>query len=392
MNKIAFIASGHSGSTLPLIKALIDVGYYVDYYILCCNQIEHLEATDCKFQATNRGIEEIPRANWQLLSSKYIQSPNFRIFSINTYRPFENNRFLNRIVGIARQYQIRKACKYINEQGYKLVNFIGRYQVSDIIRYSKYIQSKYIVSFHEVCEHHNPDFEHPNNVLRYLFKKQIPIVLFSDKSLDDIKRYRGSETGVFVRENFGKFDSFKIYQGRKSLELPDDYVLFIGRLTPYKGLRLFYEATKELARIGNNFVVAGNGRDEALADIKKTPNYTIINRYLTDEDFVELVERCSFVVCPYTSMSQSGIPQTVFVFNKTIVATDLGGFRDIICDKKNGLLFPLNNQQKLMECISLLAALPHKREELEQGVRIFDQMFPLYSWNEIANKYQRDFL
>lgn len=392
MKKIAFIASGHAGCTMPLIKAFINKGYAVDYYILCNKIIRDIEATDCNYISHKRGIEEIHSRNWPKFYSEYLNSSNFKIYSISTYRPFEKNIILNKLIGFFRTVQIKKTCKFINEQGYCFVNFVGRYKVSDIIRYSKFIKSKYIVSLHEVCNHQNPDFEHPNNVLKYLFEKRIPIILYSDKSLRDIKQYKGAENGVFIRQNYGKFESFAIFKGRKQLVLPENYVLFIGRLTPYKGLSLFFEATKEMANNGMHLVVAGNGYDETLDEIKKSVNYTVVNRYLTDEDFAELVERCSFVVCPYTSISQSGIPQTVFVFNKPIIATDLNGFRDIIANNMNGLLFPKNDIAALRKCIMNIYNNKFLLNRLSEGVKNFDTLFPAYSWNNISDKYIADFI
>lgn len=392
MSKIAFIASGHAGSTMPLIKAFLDKGYDVDYYLLCNKEVKDIEATDCNYIPSHRGISQIPVASYPKLQSEYIQSVRFRIFCISTYRPFENNYLLNKAVGIARTWQIRKACKFINKQEYTFVNFIGRYKVTDIVRYARYIKTKYIVSLHEVCNHITPNFEQPNSVLNYLFKHKIPIVLYSDKSLEDMKKYKGVNHSYLYRENFGLFESFKIYSGRHDLSLPGKYVLFIGRLTPYKGLRLFYEATKDLANQGYKFVVAGNGKDEALGDVRYNGNYIVINRYLSDEDFVELVERCQFVVCPYTSMSQSGIPQTVFAFNKPIVATNLPGFKEIIEDNNNGLLFNLNDKEGLRETIKHLLEKKYLLNNLNEGARKFDSIFPEYAWNNIALKYETDFI
>ncbi|MDE6284595.1 MAG: glycosyltransferase, partial [Bacilli bacterium] len=260
------------------------------------------------------------------------------------------------------------------------------------IQYGKYIKTKYIVSLHEVCDHSNPDFDHPNKVLKYLFSNKVPIILFSDKSTEDIKKYKGAVEENLYRVNFGQFDSFKIFQGEKHLDLPSHYVLFIGRFTPYKGLRLFYEATKELASKGYHFVVAGSGNDEAIEDLKRIPNFTIINRYLSNRDFVELVERSSFIVCPYTSMSQSGIPQTAFVFNKPIIATDLDGFKEIIQNGRNGLLFSSNNKLELSEYINLLIENNSYLNELIEGVGMFEKLFPKYSWKEITETYIKDFI
>lgn len=392
MSKIALIASGHAGSTMPLIKAFLDKGYDVDYYILCNKEVKDIEATDCNYIPSHRGISQIPVASYPKLQSEYIQSVRFRIFCISTYRPFENNYLLNKAVGIARTWQIKKACQFINKQNYEFVNFIGRYKVTDIVRYARYIKTKYIVSLHEVCNHITPNFEQPNSVLNYLFKHKIPIVLYSDKSLEDMKKYKGVNHSYLYRENFGLFESFKIYSGRHDLSLPGKYVLFIGRLTPYKGLRLFYEATKDLANQGYKFVVAGNGKDEALGDVRSNGNYVVINRYLSDEDFVELVERCRFVVCPYTSISQSGIPQTTFVFQKPIIATNLDGFREIIRHGQNGLLFNLSNIDELKKCIVGLINDKQLLNELERGVTEFDSMFPEYCWSNISSQYERHFI
>lgn len=392
MSKIAFIASGHAGSTMPLIKAFLNKGYEVDYYILCNKEVKDIEATDCNYIPSHRGICQIPVANYPILQSEYIQSDRFHIFCISTYRPFENNYILNKTVGIARTWQIRKACKFINKQDYAFVNFIGRYKVTDVVRYARYIKTKYIVSLHEVCNHVTPNFERPNSVLNYLFKHKIPIVLYSDKSLEDMKKYKRVNPSYLYRVNFGLFESFKINKGRKDLSLPDKYVLFIGRLTPYKGLRLFFEATKDFANQGYKFVVAGNGKDEALDDVRSNGNYIVINRYLSDEDFVELIERCQFVVCPYTSISQSGIPQTTFVFRKPIIASDLDGFREIIRHNKNGLLFNVGNIEELKNSIVGLINNKQLLIELENGVTEFNSLFPEYSWSNISSQYEKYFI
>lgn len=391
MKKIAFIASGHTGSTLPLVKELLANGYHVDLYILCNKRINGMEASDCRFLPKRRGLEEIPNENWPK-TKDYLDSDNIRFFSINTMRPFENNQLLHFLVGFVRSFYIREACRYINSQSYELVNIVGRYTVSDIVRYCKYINLKTIVSLHEVCNHLEPSFDNPNKVLSYLFQKKIPIILFSDKSLSDIKKYKNSGNGCFYRMNFGEFESFSIYKARKELNLPEKYILFIGRLTPYKGLRDFYAATKEIITPDYKCVVAGSGYDETLEDISHNPSYIVLNRYLSDADFAELVERCSFVVCPYTSISQSGIPQTVFVFNKPIIATDLDGFREIIKDGNNGLLFRKSNIEELKTKIIDLVTDRCLLNKLVDGVENFDVNFPEYCWKNITLKYIDCFL
>ena len=119
---------------------------------------------------------------------------------------------------------------------------------------------------------------------------------------------------------------------------------------------------------------------------------TIINRRLSNSELCEVISKCSLVVCPYLTMSQSGIPQTVFTFGKPIVASDLFGFQEIISNGENGLLFKCGDSSSLARCINDFISNDELRKKIYHNVRRFEFLHKDYSWDEIADFYVNNFI
>ena len=85
-------------------------------------------------------------------------------------------------------------------------------------------------------------------------------------------------------------------------------------------------------------------------------------------------------------MSQSGIPQTAYVFNKPIIASNLDGFREVISNKVNGLLFEVNSIEQLSTAMED-SLNPDIYTKLVNGVSDFQNQYPAYSWSCIAEQY-----
>jgi rhamnosyl/mannosyltransferase len=92
-----------------------------------------------------------------------------------------------------------------------------------------------------------------------------------------------------------------------SLNLPERYVLYIGRLARYKGLEYLVEAAT--MQPGINFVIAGNGPlSYSIAnaiDAKALKNIIFFNRFISEPEKNELIERSEFVVFPSTSANEA---------------------------------------------------------------------------------------
>lgn len=122
-----------------------------------------------------------------------------------------------------------------------------------------------------------------------------------------------------------------------------DYILFFGRMSPYKGIDILLESIplvlKEFPKA--KFLLAGN-QDHYKIDIQTLvtlkDSVTIISDYFGTEQLSHLISNSKFVVCPYRDATQSGVLMTAFAFGKPVLSTNVGAFPEYINDGYNGLL------------------------------------------------------
>ena len=163
--------------------------------------------------------------------------------------------------------------------------------------------------------------------------------------LERFKKNRDETTVI----PFGLFEGYKSFNNDTDLELPfTNYFLFMGYIHPYKGVDLLISAAQSLQNEQADipFVIAGKDATEIEIRYNLPPNIHFINKFLTEGELITLIKKSYAIVLPYTSASQSGIPNTCFCFNKPVIASDLDGIKDIIHHNTNGLLFTSKNQTK----------------------------------------------
>lgn len=167
---------------------------------------------------------------------------------------------------------------------------------------------------------------HKKNIQAYKYVKKVIILNKSDIP--------------FVKKNFCKdvfvipHASFSYYVNHVSKENKlQNTIGFIGRIEPYKGLDLLLNAFE---RLESNYklLIAGSGNiDNALKEkIAADKRIELINRYIKDEEFSELINRMDFVVLPYKRASQSGVIPLVFAHGKPVVVTNVGALKEQVPD------------------------------------------------------------
>ena len=93
------------------------------------------------------------------------------------------------------------------------------------------------------------------------------------------------------------------------------------------------------------------------------------------------------VVCPYFSMSQSGIPQTAFVFSKPIVASNLGTFAELIIPNETGLLVNPKDLKGLSNAIEQLYNNDVLYSCCCNNIKEHEHRTSRYSWKSIVTSY-----
>lgn len=387
--KIAIILHSHTGATFPLIYHLLKKGYEVDLFFNCDTgktiKVEGLEVAPISY---NGVFHEIFRSDAPAIFS-YFSFGKFRMFLFRFPRPFDHVKLLHFLTYPRLYVSYIRFVNFVNKRHYKWINIITRYEIS----YNSFIIKKLnpcpTVSLHEVCDHYEAYHKNEKSIPQIydtIRKRDCKVILYSDNTLNEISQYGLKPQNLF-RCNFGFFETYKTSVMDFIMELPQKYILFIGIISEYKGLDLLYEAVNLIPELKDyKFVIAGKGYVPALDNMKNDERFILINRFLLNNEFTELIQRSSFLICPYKTMSQSGIPQTSFLFNKPIVASDLEGFREIIFDGENGLLFSVGSSKSLAEAIKNMIA---NINMYQTNVKNFLTFHPEYSWDYIVAQYDK---
>ena len=125
-------------------------------------------------------------------------------------------------------------------------------------------------------------------------------------------------------------------------EKENNYILFFGRISYYKGIDILINSIKIvlLTHPEEQFLIAGDFSNnmQLFNEIKGENNLSIINKHIEIEELANIISKSKFVVCPYRDATQSGVLMTSFAMKKPVIATDVGAFPEYIKHDFNGLL------------------------------------------------------
>ena len=139
---------------------------------------------------------------------------------------------------------------------------------------------------------------------------------------------------------------------------PDEppHVLYAGRLSPEKGVLVLAEAARGLP-----LVVAGDGplRDRVPGALGFVPH----------DELLRLYERASVVVCPSLREGYGVACAEAMAHGRPVVASAVGGLRDLVVDGETGLLVPPNDPAALRTALERLLGDAGLRNRLGAAAR-----------------------
>jgi glycosyltransferase involved in cell wall biosynthesis len=175
-------------------------------------------------------------------------------------------------------------------------------------------------------------------------------------------------------------------------------VLWQGIIFPYKGIDLLLRAwqtvearsRQEKGKTEAWLVIAGTGAPELLEQIRAQvaelglKRVALHFRFISAEELVALYRAADVVAYPYRAITTSGALATGLALGKTIVATDLPVFRELLTDGENARLVPAVDPEALGAALVELLGDPGLRERLAERVR--GMRFGDESWMSIATQ------
>jgi glycosyltransferase involved in cell wall biosynthesis len=167
---------------------------------------------------------------------------------------------------------------------------------------------------------------------------------------------------LFVKPNFLLPDP-----GRR--RPPGTYALFVGRLSPEKGIRTLLSAWARLS--GNKKLkIVGTGPLEQLVRDADCSSRIHLLGYQTQAAVVELMKGAAFVLLP--SEWYECFPRVLvesFAIGRPVVASRLGSLAELVDHGRTGVLFKPGDPQALADAIEWMFSHPMELEQMSQAAR-----------------------
>ncbi len=168
-------------------------------------------------------------------------------------------------------------------------------------------------------------------------------------------------------------------------------VLWQGLVFPYKGVDLLLDAWREVESEDPiaYLVVAGTGDPALLAALKRQADalnlrhVCLYQKFITTQELVSLYQASAIVVYPYRAITTSGALATGLAFGKTILATNLPVFQELLVDGVSASLVP-PEKNLLSKALIRLLSLPELRKNFSAKIRELN--FGEASWQTIARQ------
>jgi glycosyltransferase involved in cell wall biosynthesis len=105
-------------------------------------------------------------------------------------------------------------------------------------------------------------------------------------------------------------------------------VLYFGLIRPYKGLDVLLDAWRGIED-AELWIVGRPRFDISRLRAGAPSNVHWVERFVSDLELAACFRRADLVVLPYREIEQSGVLATALAFGSPIIASDVGGFREV---------------------------------------------------------------
>ena len=223
-------------------------------------------------------------------------------------------------------------------------------------------------------------------ILKYVLRSASYVVVFTDEQKEKIhKQYDIDLSRIAVIPN-GVGDEFYYSKKRKLHKIPR--LLFVGRLEKQKNVQLLLHALQGVSEKFDTFIV---GDGSLLNDLKKiSKKLKLKNIHFegrADGDKLRNYFRQSDIfILP---SEREGMPLVLLeatAMGMPIVATDVTGNRDIVNNRKNGLLTPLGDVEKMREAIIKTTS---DNKIYQKFSKASQQISKNFTWEKTAKKFEK---
>lgn len=200
--------------------------------------------------------------------------------------------------------------------------------------------------------------------------------------------YNGIDTSIFKREDTNY---------RQKLGISNDAIVitFLGRLIYAKGVHDLISAFAKIkdTALDTKLLIVGDGSYRAtLENLAYQSTWSRDILFLGQKNQAELIDILSATDVFVNPSYSEGLPTSVMEaasIGLPVIATDVGGTREIIADYKTGILIKVAKTSQLEQKLRELLANTELRKELGANARIFVEQ--KFSWDKIIQDWIENF-
>ena len=175
----------------------------------------------------------------------------------------------------------------------------------------------------------------------------------------------------------------------KAYNIPEKYILFVGRTSRQKGMVHLIDAMKQVTP-GAQLVCCTSAPDtpeieeEIAARVAGEPRITWINTLLREEQYIELYSNATVFACPSVYEPFGIINLEAMACERPVVASAVGGIQEVVVPEKTGLLVPPADPTALANALNRVLADPEMACRMGKAGR--ERVVLHFSWSSIAEK------
>ena len=157
-------------------------------------------------------------------------------------------------------------------------------------------------------------------------------------------------------------------------------ILFIGRVSKYKGIELLLKAMKNVpASLYDKLIIAGKWNYENTTDYDPAKT-EIIDKWLSDSEMLHYIAISDIMLFPYLEASQSGVATLAINYMRPAVVTRVGAFEEQFGNE--AAIFVNPDAGELALSITGLLRHPEKMRAMREAM---GKLKDRYSWANIGN-------
>ena len=223
-----------------------------------------------------------------------------------------------------------------------------------------------------------------NAFLKASFRRARRVVATSSEEQNQFTRFGISSSKMVVTPNFLDANQFSQlpeaagFRERFGIAPDQKIILFLGRLNEIKGLDILIMAFIQIFQKRRDTWLVLVGPDSGYLKIiqgflerSKCSSRIVVTGALYGSAKIEALAAADFLVVPSRYESFGIVVLEAFFCGKPVVASNIGGLRDLVADRETGFLFRVGDVDQLANLVEELLNKPEERQRMGENARQF---------------------